>query len=71
MLDKVCYCIGATILFLCAGFATTKVIVWLFASLVNELSKNLKVMWVMLEFAYYRKEFKEWVKDKERHIKYN
>lgn len=33
------------------------------------LNKHLLVMWRVVEYTYYRKEFKEWVKNKERHIK--
>lgn len=33
------------------------------------LNKQFLVMWRVVEYTYYRKEFKEWVKNKERHTK--
>ena len=35
--------------------------------LLNVLSKYYDVMWRMVEYNWHRLEFKEWVKEKERH----
>lgn len=34
---------------------------------MNWLGSKFKSLWVIIEFQFYKKEFKEWVKDKERH----
>jgi hypothetical protein len=41
----------------------------LFEWVVNQLGKRFKNIWIIIEFQFYRKEFKEWVKTKERHEK--
>jgi len=50
------------ILFIVLGFIIINVINW--------LGSKFKTMWVFIEYLYYRSDFKEWVKDKER-IKIN
>jgi hypothetical protein len=42
----------------------------LFIAIMNWLGRRFSSMWTFLEFMYYREEFLEWVKDKER-IKHN
>jgi hypothetical protein len=36
---------------------------WIF----NGLGKWFKIFWNIVEFVYYKKEFMEWVKDKDRY----
>ena len=44
-------------------------IAWVYEKTVNKLADVFKNMWVMLEYQFYKKEFKEWVKNKPRHPK--
>lgn len=37
--------------------------------LLNELGRRFRTMWIIIEFVYYRRDFKKWIKDKERHPK--
>lgn len=39
----------------------------LFKITMDKLGRNFKSIWIMVEFAFYRKDFKEWIKDKKRH----
>ena len=34
--------------------------------LLNYLGRTNGSIWIIVEYAFYRKQFKEWVKDKER-----
>ena len=42
---------------------------WLIENFFNYWAKISKFPWRMFEYIYYRKEFKEWIKDKERHFR--
>ena len=49
------------------GFMVFKFICYVFENLINWLAKRINQMWKFLEYLFYRNEFKEWVKDKDRH----
>lgn len=40
---------------------------WIIRTISNLLSQIYKPMWYVIEWAWYRNEFKEFVKDKDRH----
>lgn len=40
---------------------------FLIEKITNQLAKVWPAMWYPVEYAYYRKHFREWVKDKKRH----
>ena len=43
---------------------------YIIVNVTNWLGSKFKTMWIFIEYMYYRTQFKEWVKDKER-IKIN
>jgi len=61
--------IGLIVFWLSAIIGSILTIGYLGKLLLDELGHRFKTMWIMVEFAHYRKEFKEWVKDKKRHPK--
>jgi hypothetical protein len=69
MLDKIYYWIGWFIFWARAGYLGTSAIGIFIAFTLNKLSEHFKILWVIFEFSYYKKEFLEWVKNKERHPK--
>lgn len=66
MLDKFYYWIGFAVLWLSVIYGVFTVVWWLLTTLLDELGKKFKVLWIMVEFAHYRTRFKEWIKDKDR-----
>jgi len=61
--------IGLGVFWLSAGIGTLLLVGYIGKLILDELGRRFKVLWWVVEFAYYRKEFKEWVKDKPRHPK--
>lgn len=61
--------IGLVVFWLSATIGSALAIGFLHKILLDKLGRKFKTMWIMVEFAYYRKEFREWVKDKKRHPK--
>lgn len=68
-MEQIYYWIGLVVFWLSATIGSVVVIGVLGKILLNELGRRFKTMWIMVEFAHYRKEFKEWVKAKKRHPK--
>ena len=68
-MEQVYYWIGLSIFWLSATIGSVIVLGYLLIELLDYLGKKFKILWVMVEFAYYKKEFMEWVKDKKRHPK--
>lgn len=69
IMEQIYNWIGLIIFWTSAIIGSVVIIGYLGKILLNELGRRLKIMWIMVEFAHYRKEFKNWVKDKERHPK--
>ena len=61
--------IGRIAVCLCFGFLAFKLIGYILESLINWMGKRWNNMWAFIEYLYYRKDFKEWVKNKQRHSK--
>ncbi len=68
-MEQIYYWIGLVVFWLSATIGSVVVIGFLGKILLDELGRRFKTMWIMVEFAYYQKDFKEWVKDKKRHKK--
>lgn len=68
-MEQIYYWIGLVVFLLSAIIGSVIAIGFLAKILLDELGRRFKTMWIMFEFAYYRKQFKEWVKDKKRHPK--
>ena len=68
---QIYFWIGCTVVWLCFGFLTFKLVGWIVKNLINWLSTKFTMMWKVFEYFYYRKDFNEWIKDKERHPKIN
>lgn len=68
-MEQIYYWIGLVVFWLSATIGSIVAIGFLGRILLNELGRRFKTMWIMVEFAHYRKDFKEWVKDKKRHKK--
>jgi hypothetical protein len=69
-MEQIYYWIGLVIFWLSAIIGSVIAIGFLAKILLDELGRRFKTMWLMVEFAHYRKEFKEWVKAKKRHPKF-
>lgn len=67
MIDKIYYWIGFVVLWCCVFYGIVNILWFMLTTLMDELGKKFKILWVMFEFTYYKEEFKEWVKDKKRH----
>lgn len=63
-MGQVYYYIGLVVFWLSAGIAIVLVVGTIGKVLLDELGRIFKMMWIIVEFAYYRKEFKEWLKSK-------
>lgn len=59
--------IGFAVVWLSVIICTIIVLWTLFKIIMDELGRNFKSLWIFVEFAVYRKDFKEWVKNKQRH----
>jgi hypothetical protein len=68
-MEVIYHWIGLIVFWLSATIGSALLIFYLFRKLIDYLSKEFKILWVMFEFVYYKKEFIEWVKDKKRHPK--
>jgi CTP:phosphocholine cytidylyltransferase-like protein len=68
-MEQIYYWIGLSVFLLSATIGSVIIVGYLLKELLDYLGKKFKILWVMVEFAYYKKEFMEWVKDKKRHPK--
>jgi hypothetical protein len=68
-MEQIYYWIGLIVFWLSATIGSVLVVGFLGKTLLDELGRRFKTLWIMVEFAHYRKDFKEWVKDKKRHKK--
>ena len=63
------YWFGFIVFWACVTIGVSIIAGYLYKKLLDELGKRFKSVWILFEFAYYKKDFKEWVKDKERIVK--
>jgi len=68
-MEQIYYWIGLVVFWLSAIIGSVVAVGYLSKLLLDKLGRQIKTTWIIVEFAYYRKEFKEWVKDKKRHPK--
>ena len=68
-MEQIYHWIGLSVFWLSGTIGSVIVVRYLLKELLDYLGKKFKIFWIMVEFAHYRKEFKEWVKDKKRHPK--
>lgn len=66
-MEQIYYWIGLSVFWLSATIGSVIIVSYLLKELLNYLGKKFKILWVMVEFVYYKKDFIEWVKAKERH----
>lgn len=59
--------IGFIVMYLSAFLGSAIAIAFIFKLILNVLGSKFYWMWIIIEYMYYRKDFKEWVSDKERH----
>lgn len=60
--------IGLVVFWLTASIGIMLAVGYLMKIIFDELGRRFKTLWIIVEFAYYKKEFKTWVKDKKRHL---
>lgn len=65
-METIYHWIGFIIFWLSAIIGTLTCLGFLCIKLLNVLAEYKKTMWIVVEFAYYKQQFLEWVKDKER-----
>jgi hypothetical protein len=66
-MEQIYYFIGLVVFWLSATIGSVIAIGFLVKILLDELGRRFRTLWVIAEYAHYRKEFKKWVKDKKRH----
>jgi uncharacterized protein involved in cysteine biosynthesis len=59
--------IGFAVVWLSVLIGLLYIVGWLFEQIGNAIGRKYKALWIIFEFQFYKKDFKEWVKDKERH----
>lgn len=65
-MNEIYHYIGMILIWISAILGAMLVFGFIVKLILNELGKHFSILWRMLEYVIYRKEFKEWVKDKER-----
>ena len=68
-MEQIYYWIGLIVFWLSATIGSVAIIGFLGKLLLNELGRRIRTTWIIVEYAHYRKQFNEWVKDKKRHPK--
>lgn len=71
MEDRIYFWIGLLAVWLGIGYLAVKIIGFILIALINWAGDKFDKMWLFMEFLYYRKEFKDWIKDKQRHPRMN
>jgi hypothetical protein len=65
-MEQIYYYTGLVVLWISASIGVIFTVGYLIKITLNELGRKFKILWLIVEYAHYRKKFKEWVKDKER-----
>ena len=68
-MEEMYYWIGLVVFWLCSIIGVVLIVGYLCKILLDELGKRFKTMWIFVEYAIYRSDYKKWVKDKKRHKK--
>jgi hypothetical protein len=66
-MEKIYYIVGFSFIWLSAITVGVFVTYYLFKTILDYLGEIFSILWNMLEYVYYRRSFKEWVKNKKRH----
>lgn len=61
--------IGRIAVWLFVGYVVFKILAFIMVEVINWLGKKFDTSWILIEYIYYRKDFKEWIKDKQRIVK--
>lgn len=67
-MNNIYYWIGFAVVWLGSLIAFLYVFSYLIKAIGDAIGRKYKFLWVIVEFQIYKKDFKEWVKDKQRHI---
>lgn len=57
---------GAGVTLLAGVLAVLLAAVWLFATLIDQTVKTMRATGVVIEYAWHRKEFREWMQSRRR-----
>ena len=68
-MEQIYHWIGLVVFWLSAGIGTLLLVGYIGKLILDELGKRFKMLWKIVEFAYYYADYKEWIKDKKRHPK--
>ncbi len=61
--------IGFAFVWISVVVASLVTLTFLYETILNWIGRRFKSVWGIVEFQIYKKDFKEWVKDKQRHKK--
>lgn len=61
--------IGRLAVWLCFGYLIFEIIGYVLEKSIDWIGRRFDSAWIIVEYMHYRKDFKEWVKDKKRHPK--
>jgi hypothetical protein len=61
------YWIGFAVVWLSVVTALFFILAFFYELIINWIAARFKSLWVIYEFQFYKNDFKEWVKTKERH----
>jgi len=68
-MNDIYFWIGIIVFWACCSISVLFVVGFLGKLILDELGKIFKFWWRLVEFWYYRNDFKEFIKDKTRHPK--
>lgn len=66
-MDTVYYWLGAVCFWMIASSSILLVLAFAGRLIEKKARRQFRTYWFLWEFMWYRKKFKEWVKDKKRH----
>ena len=64
-----CYWVGVLAIWIFGTVLLSYVLGYLLKLILNKLANVVKLLWQFAEYLYHRRDFKEYIKDKERHPK--
>lgn len=59
--------IGFAVIWLSVITIAFFILAFFYEMIINWIGRRFKSVWIIFEFQFYKKEFKEWVKNKPRH----
>lgn len=67
-MNNIYYFIGFSFFWISSLIAFVYVTYYFIKLTGDAIGRKYKFLWIIVEFQFYKKDFKEWVKDKERHV---